>query len=140
MTVNKKELFSEKVSAGSLTYFFGVKGSVDGTKYLVISESRQDGGESYKHSRVMIFEEHILVFHEGLKKALKFMETKNKSYTYNVGQMGNAYTKAYAKWTEDEDIRLRNEYIKGKTMSELTNISQRNPGAIRSRLKKVGLL
>lgn len=82
----------------------------------------------------------ILLFNEGLKKALKFMETNNKSKAYNVEQIRSEYMKAYAKWTEDEDIRLRNEYIKGKTMSELTNIFQRNPGAIRSRLKKVGLL
>lgn len=140
MTVNKKELFSEKVSAGSRTYFFGVKGSVDGTKYLVISESRQDGGESYKHSRVMVFEEHILLFHEGLKKAIEFIGQKNKSKTYNVEQIRQEYAKAYAKWTKDEDIRLRNEYTQGKTINELTLIFQREPGAIRSRLQKLGLL
>ncbi len=43
MTIERKELFSEKLPAGSRTYFFDVKKSADGIKYLVISESRQVG-------------------------------------------------------------------------------------------------
>lgn len=74
MHAEKKELFSEKVRAGSRTYFFDVKESSTGSKYLVISESRKVG-ESYEHNRIMIFEEDIQSFSEGLKKALGFMQT-----------------------------------------------------------------
>ena len=73
MTERRRELFTEKVSAGSRTYFFDVKESADGTKYLVISESRHRGGESYKHNRVMVFQEHIVSFREGLEKAFAFI-------------------------------------------------------------------
>lgn len=62
MQVQRKELFSEKVLAGSRTYFFDVKESTDGTKYLVISESRQVDKESHKHNRVMVFQERISSF------------------------------------------------------------------------------
>lgn len=140
MGVDRKELFSEKVSAGSRTYFFDVKESSGGTKYLVVSESSQTAEKSYGHSRVMIFEEYIKIFHEALKKAIEFIGQKNKSKTYNVEQIRQEYAKAYAKWTKDEDIRLRNEYTQGKTINELTLIFQREPGAIRSRLQKLGLL
>jgi len=34
MTGERKELFPEKVSAGSRTYFFDVKESADGIKYI----------------------------------------------------------------------------------------------------------
>ncbi len=43
MTGEKKELFTERVLAGNRTYFFDVKEAKDGTKYLVISESKQAG-------------------------------------------------------------------------------------------------
>jgi hypothetical protein len=43
MTIKKKELFSERVSAGKRTYFFDVKESVGGAKYLVISASKRVG-------------------------------------------------------------------------------------------------
>jgi len=48
MAVNKKELFSERVFAGSRIYFFDVKEATDGTKYLVIDESRHTEGDSYE--------------------------------------------------------------------------------------------
>lgn len=68
MSTEKKELFSEKIRAGSRTYFFDVKESANG----VINESKKVG-ESHEHNRIMIFEEDILSFNEGLKKAVDFM-------------------------------------------------------------------
>jgi len=61
MSDERKELFSEKVVAGSRTYFFDVKESKDGTRYLVISELRQAGTDNKRH-RVMIFEENAAAF------------------------------------------------------------------------------
>lgn len=72
MSTAKKELFSERVRAGSRTYFFDVKEAATGAKYLVINESKKVG-ESHEHNRIMIFEEDILSFNEGLKKAVDFM-------------------------------------------------------------------
>jgi len=72
MSTIKKELFSEKVRAGSRTYFFDVKESASGSKYLVINESRKVGA-SHEHNRIMVFEEDIQSFSEGLKKAADFM-------------------------------------------------------------------
>lgn len=71
----KKELLTEKVVAGSRTYFFDVKEAKDGTKYLVISESRQIGS-SYDRNRVMIFEEYLEEFAKGFQKALQFFGVK----------------------------------------------------------------
>ena len=70
--MERKELFSERVSTGERTYFFDVKESVEKAKYLVISESKQVGG-THEHNRVMVFEEDILAFNNGLKKAVKFI-------------------------------------------------------------------
>lgn len=134
----KKELFSKKISAGSRTYFFDIKESKESIKYLVISESKKLAGEDYEHNRVMIFQEHIPVFAEGLKKALKFILQGSKAKAYGIDKIRQKYPKAYIKWTKDEDNALRNEYIRSKTIDELANIFQRKSGAIRSRIKKLG--
>jgi hypothetical protein len=76
MTEERVELFSERVSAGSRTYFFDVKESSEGSIYLVISESRQSGESREKH-RVMVFEDDILAFNRALKKAVKFVVDKS---------------------------------------------------------------
>lgn len=136
----KTELFSEKIAAASRTYFFDVKESRDGAKYLVISESRRGGKENYKHNRIMIFQEHIPAFAKGLKKVLKFMKKSNKVETHYIEEIRQKYPKAYTKWTEDEDNMLRNEYVPGKTVDELAIIFERQPSAIRSRLRKLGLV
>jgi hypothetical protein len=68
----KKELFSERVAAGSRTYFFDIKESVKGAKYLVISESKRSG-ETQERNRVLIFEEDIPAFNECMSKMVQFV-------------------------------------------------------------------
>ena len=72
MAIERKELFSEKVISGHRTYFFDVKKSTDGIAYLVIDESKKTNA-NYEHNRIMIFEEDILKFNQGYKKAVKFI-------------------------------------------------------------------
>ena len=79
MAGNRKALFSERVFAGSRIYFFDVKEATDGTKYLVIDESRLSEGDSYNHNRVMVFEDNIAIFMEGLMKAVNAMANEEHS-------------------------------------------------------------
>lgn len=74
----KREIFSHQVMAGSRTYFFDVKETRNGTRYVVISESRRKGS-SFDHSRVMIFQEHIESFVEGFQKVLEFLGAKTRT-------------------------------------------------------------
>ena len=136
MTNERIELLSEKVSAGSRTYFFDVKQSKDGTRYLVISESRpQEAG--HEHHRVMVFEENLDAFCAAFQKATNFLGIKSKSYT--VDEVRHEHPKAYEKWSPDEDETLKKKCAEGMSLSELANFFQRQPGAIRSRLVKLGV-
>jgi hypothetical protein len=65
-----KELSSEQVPAGRRTYFFDVKESKDGARYLVITESKK-AGEARERNSVMVFEDDIVPFSKTLKKAVK---------------------------------------------------------------------
>lgn len=66
------EIFSEKVVTSRRTYYFDVKETKDGAKYLVIGELTQVGSELERH-RVMVFEESLESFMEGLDKAVEFI-------------------------------------------------------------------
>jgi hypothetical protein len=138
MKSERTELYSKKVSAGKRTYFIDIKDTVEGKLYLVISESRLNQSGSYDHDRVMVFEEDIEPFFTELNNALKFLKKGTKAY--NVDEIRKKYPKAYEKWSEKEDKNLMAEYSRGKSIDELAENFQRKPGAIRSRLQKLGLL
>ncbi|HEY6172563.1 MAG TPA: DUF3276 family protein [Candidatus Kapabacteria bacterium] len=71
----KKELFKERVNAKDRTYFFDVKESVKGTKYLTINESKKVG-DKFEHNRIFIFEDQIPAFTDGFMKVYEFLKPK----------------------------------------------------------------
>jgi uncharacterized protein DUF3276 len=71
------EIFSEKVVTSRRTYYFDVKETKDGAKYLVIGELTQVGNEMERH-RVMVFEESLDSFMDGLDKAVDFIMNSDK--------------------------------------------------------------
>ena len=66
------EIFSEKLVTSRRTYYFDVKETKDGAKYLVIGELTQVGSELERH-RVMVFEESLDALMDGLDKAVEFI-------------------------------------------------------------------
>ncbi len=74
-------------------------------------------------------------------KLVSFMPTiklnKNNSFMYKTKEK---FVKAYNLWSEEEDEQLIREYNEGKSISEIVNSHQRNYGAIRSRIRKLGLI
>jgi len=57
-----------------------------------------------------------------------------------VDEVRKKHARAYEKWSDEEDQRLRQAYEGGAEIKDLANEFDRKPGAIRSRLKKLGLL
>ena len=49
------------------------------------------------------------------------------------------YKNAYSKWTDGEEALLKQYHSEGKTNAEISGLLKRNTGAVRSRLKKLGL-
>ena len=49
------------------------------------------------------------------------------------------YENAYNKWTNDDEALLKQYHSEGKTNAEISGLLRRNTGAVRSRLKKLGL-
>lgn len=74
MTEERKQLFSERVSAGKRTYFFDVRESAKGTKYLIISESKLAENGARERNRLMLFQNTAPGFVGALSKALELMK------------------------------------------------------------------
>ncbi len=140
MTDERKELFSQKVTGGSRSYFIDVKESKEGARYLVISESRRSG-EGHEHERVMIFEENFHAFVDALDAAFEFLGVRSRatSKPARFEEIRTLFPRAYEKWTAEEDERLRGLFNQGKDSKAIAEDLQRQPGAISSRLVKLGL-
>ncbi|MBE9570849.1 MAG: hypothetical protein IMF11_09495, partial [Proteobacteria bacterium] len=67
-------------------------------------------------------------------------EGKARSRSYSLETVRQRYPRAYERWTKDEDVRLKIEYDKGLGIQPLSEMFQRQPGSIRSRLRKLGIL
>lgn len=65
--------------------------------------------------------------------------SNNISYQERLIKIRAKYPKAYEKWTEKEDVAIKIHFENGATIKELSNLFQRQPSAIRSRLAKLGL-
>jgi hypothetical protein len=128
------------VTGGSRSYFIDVKESKEGTRYLVISESRRSG-EGHEHERVMIFEENFQAFANALDAAFEFLGVlkKTSQKPARFEEIRKQFPRAYEKWTPEEDERLRGLFNQGKDAKAIAEELQRQLGAISSRLVKLGL-
>ena len=139
--MNDNEIYSNKITKGSRTYFFDIKKSEKGDLYLKISESKKTQS-GYEHHRLMVFDEDLKDFVEALKKSLtKFKELKEPKdgKTYSVEKIRETHQQAYLPWTAEDDNKLELLFCEGKKAKELAEIFGRNVGAINSRIKKLEL-
>jgi hypothetical protein len=59
--------------------------------------------------------------------------------TYDVAVLRKEHCQAYAPWSEQDDEYLRSRFLEGATLRDLVSEFGRQPGGIRSRLRKLGL-
>jgi len=63
-----------------------------------------------------------------------------RARSHSIEEIRKQYSRAYEKWTSEEDENLENEFKKGHSVIKLAGLFQRQPGAIRSRLNRLELL
>lgn len=81
-------------------------------------------------------EEDPLAFREPV-----FSKTKAKSITDPwLAKIRARHPRAYEQWTEEEDNLLKQRFSDGVSVQDLSELLQRRPSAIRSRLRKSGLV
>ena len=76
----KEEVFSQAVKAGKRTYFFDVKETKQGDRYITITESKrkfdnEDGTFSYEKHKIFLYKEDYSKFQNALEGVIRFVET-----------------------------------------------------------------
>lgn len=76
----KEELYSQAIPAGKRRYFFDVKETRGGDKFITITESRKlfdnNTGEVYfEKNKMFLYKEDFDKFRQGLDNAFSFIET-----------------------------------------------------------------
>ncbi len=146
--MSNKEVYNEKITLGSRTYFFDIKQSEQSKLYLKISESRKNDTGKFEHYRIIVFEEDIEYFVNALKLTLakfnELLQTKNttqrvKNKTYSVANIQLTYSRAYKPWSINDDNILEKMFREGKSVIELAKIFERKNSAILARIKKLEL-
>ena len=76
----KEELYSQVITAGKRRYFFDVKETRGGDKFITITESRKlfdnkTGEFYYDKNKMFLYKEDFEKFRKGFENALTFIET-----------------------------------------------------------------
>lgn len=80
MESRKEELYSQAIPAGKRRYFFDVKETRGGDKFVTITESRRlfdnnTGEFYYDKTKIFLYKEDFEKFQKGLANAISFIET-----------------------------------------------------------------
>ena|ERR1700676_1365217 len=151
---------SVKVSAGYRTYFLDLERHGEYGVCLVMSESKRLTDHQFERHRIIVDNEHLEGFVAALQKLLNESGLMGSPGQPNSGEIiaGNTrdkdassegrsfavirqtYPRAYASWRAIDDERLRDAFKSCKETQVLADTFGRKPGAIQSRLRKLGLL
>ena len=72
------ELYTEQIKVENRTYFFNVKENSKGDVFLQVVESKPSEGQGFNRHSVVIFEDELQNFLQGLDRCIDFIE-KNKT-------------------------------------------------------------
>jgi len=160
MTDHPDILFSTTVRACHRTYFIDIERDSKGVPFLVINESKRVPDDKFERHRIIVGAEHVtnffLALHAilvrggllelpalGKATELPALTAEKRSSPGNQGEpfkeIRQEYPNAYRSWTTDDDQKLRNAFQSCKEIDVLSDTFQRKPGAITSRLRKLGL-
>jgi hypothetical protein len=160
MTDRLEPLFSATVHACHRTYFIDIKQDSKGKPFLVINESKRTPDERFERHKIIVGAEHVTNFFLALQATLvrgglleptlvgKTTELEPAwdgepaspgDHDESFKEIRRDYPNAYRPWAADDDQKLRDAFRSCKEIDVLSETFQRKPGAITSRLRKLGL-
>ena len=134
-----RDLFNVQMSSHSGEVYFDIKKDAQ-EDYLKITQSKYTGNNERRREKIFIARSELIEFRDAINKAIDYwnLETREKSVkkVRKTELAGNAYLP----WEKEADEYLMSLYKEGKSIKELAEIFERQRGAIRSRLKKLGVI
>ncbi len=118
------ELFTTQVSAENRTYFFNVKENTKGDVFLQVVESKVSEGLGFDRHAVVVFEDEMRPFLQGLDKCIEFIE-KNRKEKAKAKKVSDA-----KKAAEKSDKPVKPRASKGQS-------TEKKKDGEKSRVKKI---
>jgi hypothetical protein len=87
------ELFTTEVMLDNRTYFFNVKENRTGDVFLQVVESKNTEGAGFDRHAIVVFEDDMQKFLQGLENSLKFVEKNRKGKLKESAERGTAAPK-----------------------------------------------
>lgn len=109
MESRKEELYSQAIIAGKRRYYFDVKETRGGDKFITITESRRvfnniTGEFSYDKSKVFLYPEDIEKFQLGLNNVISFLNTGEVPETHVNPERFNSNVDSLIGFDFDKEI------------------------------------
>ncbi len=135
-----KTLFTQQVKAGTRTIFIDLKENKRGGNYLTVTQSRLGENDTYTRSQIILFQDDLARFSSALLRSLmQFNYLEHAVSPDYIEQVREHHPNAYNKWTDEEVDSLKAMVEEGKDVEEVASALKRRPGAIRYRLRQMGL-
>jgi PurA ssDNA and RNA-binding protein len=144
--MKKQSLYSEKLEKGNRKFYLDVRETEKGSNFLSVSEITTKENEEDQRRQIVIFESEIDQFAAALVRTLlqfnvsEQPQAKPEARIARINEAKATYARAYEPWDKKEDAELALLFSQGKTMTEIGESLQRNPGAINIRIEKLGLV
>src|SRR5205807_2426109 len=103
---------------------------------LEISETRKRG-EQFVRDRIRVFEEDVPRFLSEVLRAVSVLGQPVNKEAVAIMELRKHHPRAYMPWSAEEEQKLRGEYKQGLRIDQLAIKHERQPGAIRSRLRRL---
>ena len=139
MKAADSDVMSYRTSTKGGEIFLDIKQDLCGQEYLKITQSKHQGNKDFHRETIFINKDEILQFKQELDKAIEYWGLNPIKQQQTLRSKREEYGNAYLPWEKSADNYLLRLYEEGKTIHDLTEIFERNDGAIRSRLQKLGV-
>ena len=147
MSKSFREVLSLRIPAGSRTVFVDLKKMPDGSHFLSLSEVKRAERAAEERSRIVIDAQYVDALQEALAAVVEYLDAATPKPPRSTAiarkrtlvEMRKRYPNAYKPWSTEDDEALRAAFKGGTSIKEIAHDFGRNMGAIRSRLRKLGL-
>ncbi len=108
------ELFTTEISLDNRTYFFNVKENRTGDVFLQVVESKNMEGTGFDRHAIVVFEDDMQKFLQGLESTLKFIDKNRKSKAKDSSDRGDTGKKKFVRRKTEGSPSGKSGYDKPK--------------------------
>ena len=135
-------LHSEKIRTHKRTYFFDLKQKGENSPFLVITQSQKNIRDEYERQQILLSCNEVTHFGNSLMNCLlrfKARQEDEDSQSNYIERIREEYPNAYRPWSKEDDVALGIYLGEQMELAALSTLFQRQEGAIRARIRKLGL-